>query len=134
MTQTQSEILEGKLQEWTTALELIGSLEIAEEWREIFTMMCLDRCFRSVDEARLEQMLNIATVNSKAVKFLSIQDKRAGLETLEDLSVRIDNEQDRERAVAVILEKGIKQSRKELDLIISSLNSTPSLFDMETAQ
>ncbi|SFV90175.1 hypothetical protein MNB_SV-4-1291 [hydrothermal vent metagenome] len=131
MTKRQLEIFEAKQEEWISALELIGGLDIPEEWREIFTTMCLNRCFRRVDHAHLGKMLNIATVNSKSVKFLSIQDKKAGLETLEDLSVKIKDEHERAKAVEVILGKGIKQSRKEIDLIIAMANSTPSLFDME---
>jgi len=131
MTQRQSEILDAKLNEWRNALEIIGELEISEEWREIFTTMCLNRCFRRIDDRHLGQMLNIAKTDSSAVKFLSIQDKKAGLETLEDLSVRIEDEHERAKAVEVILGKGIKQSRKEIDLIIAMANSTPSLFEME---
>ena len=131
MTERQSEILDAKLEEWQNALEMIGALEISEEWREIFTTMCLNRCFRRIDDRHIGQMLNIAKTDSSAVKFLSIQDKKAGLETLEDLSVKIDDERERAKAVEVILGKGIKQSRKEIDLIIAMANSTPSLFDME---
>jgi myo-inositol-hexaphosphate 3-phosphohydrolase len=63
------------------------------------------------------------------VKYLSTQDKKAGLETLEDLSLKIEDEMSRAKAISVILSKGIKQGRKEIDIIISMANSTPNLFD-----
>ena len=125
----QAEILDRKKEEQTIIVEMIDGIGLDDEWTDIFTMLCLERGFRNIDDTHLVQMRNIADVDSDAVKYLSTQDKKAGLETLEDLSLKIEDEMSRAKAVSVILSKGIKQGRKEIDLIISMANSTPNLFD-----
>ena len=110
-------------------LERIGEMEISDEWAEIFTRLCLDRGFRHIDGDKLAQMQQIADTDSKAVAWLAQQDKRAGLEMLERLSVKVTDEQLRAKAVQVMLTHGIKQSKRELDLIIAAAGNTPNLFD-----
>ena len=130
MTQRQSEVFEAKQGEWTKALETIGGLDISEEWQEIFTALILDRCFRRIGSQHTSQMMDIASTNSEAVKYLAMQDKKAGLETLWKLSEMVTDEQFRARAVSVILTEGIRQSKNELDAIIA-MASSPGLFSQE---
>lgn len=131
MLNEQWEIFAYRQKEWITILDKIGSLDIDIQWIKIFTSICLDRGFRSIDNIQTSQMQNIAVINSDAVTYLALQDKRAGLHTLEDLSIKIADEETRLKAVQLITNQGIKTSRNEIDLIIAAAKSTPSLFDNE---
>lgn len=131
MNSEQLEIFTHRQKEWIIILEEIADLNISQVWIKIFTSLCLDRGFRKIDATQISQMQNIAAVNSDAVIYLAAQDKRAGLHTLEDISVKIADEETRLKAVQLIMGKGIKPSKNELDLIIAAANNTPSLFDVE---
>lgn len=131
MLNEQLEIFTYRQKEWITILDKIGAIDIDIEWVKIFTSICLDRGFRNIDNIQISQMKNIAAINSDAVTYLALQDKRAGLHTLEDLSIKIENEETRLKAVQLIINQGIKTSRNELDLIIAAAKSAPSLFDNE---
>ncbi len=131
MNSEQLEIFTYRQKEWIIILEEIAALNISQEWIKIFTSLCLDRGFRKIDSTHISQMKNIAAINSDAVTYLALQDKRAGLHTLEDLSIKIADEETRLKAVQLIMDKGIKPSKNELDLIIATAKSTPSLFDNE---
>lgn len=131
MNNEQLEIFTNRQKEWIIILEEIAALNISQEWIKIFTSLCLNRGFRKIDSTHISQMKNIAAINSDAVIYLALQDKRAGLHTLEDLSIKIADEETRLKAVQLIMSKGIKPSKNELDLIISTAKSTPSLFDNE---
>ena len=129
MTQQQQEIFNGRKQEWTAMLEQIHYLNISEKWQIIFTSLCLDRGFRSLSELQLSQMEKISSTDSEAITYLAKQDKKAGLHILEDLSIKIEDEQIRLKAVQLILEKGIKPSKNELNLIIKTATNMKTLFD-----
>lgn len=131
MLDEQFEIFAHRKKEWAAMLETIGSLDIGIEWIKLFTSLCLYRGFRKLDNDHVLQMQNIAAVNSEAVMYLALQDKRAGLHTLEDLSVKVTDEETRLKAVQLIMNKGIKESKSDIDLIIQAAYSTPSLFDHE---
>lgn len=131
MTKDQKEIFDNRLNEWSSMLDQIGFLNISDKWITIFTTLCLDRGFRSLNEIQITQMENIAGVDSEAVTYLSLQDKRAGLNMLEDLSVKVEDEKTRLKAIQLILEKGIKPSKNELDLIIHTATSIKNLFDVK---
>ena len=131
MTTKQREIFTIRKKEWSKMLEQIEAMHLGEVWTGIFTTLCLDRGFRRLREEQLEQMCHIAEVDSQAVSYLAQADKKAGLTMLERISVEITDETTRAKAVHLVLEKGIKHSQRELDLIISMANSTPSLFGQE---
>lgn len=129
MLNEQLWIFTHRQKEWVFILDTIGAIDIDIQWVKIFTSIFLDRGFRKIDGTQISQMKNIAAINSDAVTYLALQDKRAGLQTLEDLSIKIEDERTRLKAVQLIMDKGIKPSRNELDLIIAAAKSTPSLFD-----
>lgn len=130
MDSSQLEIFVTRQKEWISILDQIAALQISPEWVEVFTVICLNRGFRKLDDAQLGQMMNIATVNSPAIAYLARhQGKIVGLHTLEHLSVMISDEPTRLKAVMLIVDKGVKPSRNELDLIIARAKNTPSLFD-----
>jgi len=131
MNSEQLEIFTYRQKEWIIILEEIAALNISQEWIKIFTSLCLDRGFRKIDSTHISQMKNIAAINSDAVTYLALQDKRAGLHTLEDLSIKIADEETRLKAVQLIMDKGIKPSKNELDLIIATAKSIHSLFENE---
>ena len=129
MTEKQKEIFDIFADKTRRMLDRIAERNIPKEWEEIFTIMYLNRGFRSVNDTTLSQMLNIAKTNSEAVKYLATQDKKAGLSMLEDLSIEIKEEKGRLQAVITILKKGIKASRKELQSIIAAAQASRGLFD-----
>jgi len=131
MTDKQREIFTTRKKEWSKMLEQIEAVNLSEKWTGIFTALCLDRGFRRLQPEQLGQMQHIAEIDSQSVSYLAQADKKAGLTMLERISVEITDEPTRSKAVHIILEKGIKKSQRELDLIISMANSTPSLFDQE---
>lgn len=110
-------------------LEQIEALNLSQEWTIIFSDLCSRRGFRVLRDSNLSQMLNISNVNSPVIKYLAAQDKAAGLNMLEDLSIKIIDEPTRLKAVQLIMQNGIKPSRNEIDLIIATAKGTPSLFD-----
>jgi len=65
-------------------------------------------------------MINIATVNSPAViHLLGQKQKKVGLCMLDDISMKIDDERDRGKAMQFILDKGAKEAKNNIDLLIA---------------
>lgn len=124
----------GLYQKRVKELELITleimRLKLSEEWKEVFTHLCLYRGWITLKNTQKSQMMNIAAIDSHAVKYLAKQSKKVGLNMLEDLSVKIEDEKVRLKAVQLIINKGVKPSKNELDLIIATAKSTNTLFDV----
>jgi len=115
-------------------LEQIKHLSISEEWRRIFAAFTLERCYRYLSPAAMIQMENIAAVNSEAVRSLAVMDKKAGLGLLWKLSLRIGQEEQRARAVTLILQLGVKGARNMIDALIAEAERQPGLFDAHATQ
>jgi len=107
----------------------INDLNLSDEWIEIFTHLCMYRGWVKLNQMQQSQMMNIATIDSSSIKYLAQQGKKVGLNMLEDLSVKIEDERIRLKAVQLIMDKGVKASKNDLDLIISTAKGVKSLFD-----
>jgi len=114
-------------------LEQIKQLPTSKEWRRIFAAFTLARCYRHLSQSAMVQMEDIAVVDSEAVKSLAVMDKKAGLGLLWDLSLRIEQEELRARAVALILQHGVKGARNMIDALIAEAERQPGLFDTDAA-
>lgn len=98
----------------------IHALPITMEWKKIFSNMCTGRTWYGLSKTQQSQMVNIAEVNSQAVKFLIAEHrKKTGLAKMEKISVLITDEVDRQKAMMAILEKGAKEAKKDIDLLVS---------------
>lgn len=129
MTYKQHELYKKRKKELKLIALNINELPISDEWIEIFTRLCLYRGWVVLNKTQQLQMINIATINSNAIRYLAQQGKKVGLNILEDLSVKIVDEKTRLKAVQLIMDKGVKPSKNDLDLIISTAKNTKSLFD-----
>jgi len=129
MTSTQHELHWRRTTELADIAEEIENLKLTDDWIEVFTKLCFYRGWQKLTEQHLSQIENIASINSEAVLHLSRYGKKVGLSMLEDLSVKIPDEQTRLKAVQLIINKGVKPSKNELDAIIAEAESTRSLFD-----
>lgn len=108
----------------------ISKLNISNDWQETLLDLCYSRGIKSLNERRKERLTNIGQVNSRAIYQLSQFGKKVGLETLEYLSIEINSEELRKKAVSIILEKGVKPSKNELACIVSEAKHQKNLFDM----
>ncbi len=129
MTSTQYKLLLNRTTELASIADTIQSLNASEEWTEIFTNMCFYRGWVRIKNKHLSQMKNVSSCNSEAVLHLATYGKKVGLDMLEVLSAQIPDEQTRLKAVQLILSKGVKPSKNELDSIVAEAENTRSLFD-----
>ena len=127
MTSTQHEIFDRRTNELEDIAESIHALDISNEWINAFTHICLYRGWVQLKPHHLEEMEKIASVNCKHVLFLANYGKQVGLKLLYELSTDADGEEQRKKAVELILEQGVKYSKSAVDLILSM--KTPSLFE-----
>ena len=128
MTSTQHQLHWKRTTELAEIADIIESLKLSDEWTEIFTEICFHRGWITLKEQHLSQMDNIDSINSKAVLHLAKYGKKVGLNMLEVLSVQIPDEQTRLKAVQLIINKGVKPSKDELDAIMVEVGRTGSLF------
>ena len=104
----------------TNIISTIHTLPISQEWKKIFSKMCTARTWYRLNKTQQSQMVNIAEVDSPAIKFLIAEHKKkVGLQKMEKIAVGISNEQDRQKAMLAILEKGAKEARKDIDLLVA---------------
>ena len=127
MTSTQQDLLHRRTKELENIADTIEGLNLSSEWTKVFTQICFHRGWRYLKPLHLEQIQNIADTNSKAVLTLAQYGKKVGLKQLNELSTGTDNEAYRKKAVTLILEQGVKQSRSGVDIILSM--NVPSLFN-----
>lgn len=105
----------------TSIIETIHALPITQEWKKIFSKMCTGRTWYGLSKTQQSQMINIAEVDSSAIKFLIAEHrKKVGLQKMEKIAVEIPNEKDRRKAMLAILDKGAKQATRDIDLLITA--------------
>ena len=105
----------------TNIIKGIHALPISQEWKKIFSNLCTGRTWYGLSKTQQSQMINIAKVDSPAIKFLMTEHrKKAGLKKMEKIAVEIPNEKDRQKAMLAILDKGAKKATRDIDLIIAS--------------
>jgi len=98
----------------------INELPITHEWKDIFAYLTTGRTWYGLSKTQQSKMINIAEVNSAAIKYLAKEHrKKAGLTLMEKISVQIPTEEDRQKAMLAILDKGAKEARKDIDLLIA---------------
>jgi len=103
-------------------IRTISTLPISHEWKNIFSKICTERTWYNLSPLQQEQMINIATVDSSAMKFLMYEHKKkAGLALIEKISVQIATEEDRQKAMLAILDKGARVAKRDIDLLISKV-------------
>jgi len=103
----------------TKIITTIHNLPISHEWKKVFAKICTERTWYQLSPVQQSQMINIANINSSAIKFLMREHrKKAGLALIEKISVEIFTEGDRQKAMLAILDKGVKVARKNIDLLI----------------
>ena len=102
----------------------INSLPISLEWKDIFAYICTGRTWYRLSKTQQSKMINIAEIDSSAIKYLAKEHrKKAGLTLMEKISVEISTEEDRQKAMLAILEKGAKEARRDIDLLIAQSKS-----------
>ena len=105
----------------TNIIKGIYALPITQEWKKIFSNLCTGRTWYGLSKTQQSQMINIAEVNSQAIKFLMTEHrKKAGLKKMEKIAVEIPSEKDRQKAMLAILDKGAKQATRDIDLLIAA--------------
>ena len=109
--------------------EEINQLTICSKWKECFLGMCYARGISKLSSKTKSQLINIGEVDSKPIYTLAQFGKKVGFEMLEYLSVEIDNEHIRQKAVNLIFKQGVKLSKNELALIVSEARHKKTLFD-----
>lgn len=109
----------------------IKSLNISDEWIDTFTHMAYYRGWVDLNTFQKEDMESIGSIDSESIFMLANWGKKVGLRMLYRLSVEIEDEPTRQRAVSLIIDKGVTESKKELQSIITMAKSgiSPSLFD-----
>lgn len=90
----------------------IKSLNISDEWIDTFTHMAYYRGWVDLNTLQKEDMESIGSINSKAVFMLAKWGKKVGLKMLYTLSVDIEDEPTRQRAVALLLTKVLQRVKK----------------------
>lgn len=130
----QKILLDNKTAEFMMLGCEIAELNIPNRWIITFTALVYGRGWVDLDMLKKEQMETIGTINSESVHFLANQGKKVGVETLYNISVYLNDEVSRQKAVTIIMEIGANKSKKEIDKIISSSNSNKpwSLFDFDS--
>ncbi len=130
MTSTQNELLGKRTVELEAILVSVEQMNFPKEWTNVFSTIALYRGFVSIKAHHERQMQNIVDVNSPSVMLLASSGKRAGLKMLNHISAGTDNEKVRELAARFIMDKGVKGSKRDVDLIMAA-KPLPSLFDWE---
>jgi len=120
MTIPQTELYEKRTEQMRSIATKIETLPISEEWVKRFTHLCFYRTWFTLNKTQQSQMINIATTDSKAVIYLLEEHfKKVGLEKLERISIELQDEQSRVKAMQYILENGAKKARNYIDLLIA---------------
>jgi len=129
LSNEQIEIILKKHTENILIADEVEKLDLSNEWTNTITSMFVNRAYISVSTRQKEQIENIATTNSKAVLYLADKGKLVGLSLLEKLSVELDSEAKRLNAVQLILNHGVKESKKYLEIIFNQSISEKTLLD-----
>ena len=120
MTKIQVELYNERTKKMREIANKIETLPISDRWIKRFTHLCFYRTWFELSKTQQSQMINIATVNSKAVSYLLEEHfKKVGLEKLERISVELKDEKSRLKAMQYILEYGAKKAQNYIDLLIA---------------
>lgn len=131
MTSEQKSLLKKKTIELIMMGCEIAELNIPNRWIDTFTELVYSRGWVNLDILHKDRIQAIGSIDSESVFILANDGKRAGLKILYEISVYIDDEVARGRAVTIVKEIGVKRALKELDMIIDMAknNKYRSLFD-----
>jgi len=129
MTKGQKALWTKRIRELLKMADEVEALNLSNEWIETFTTIGFYRGWININKLQKSQIKNIATINSEAVLYLSQKGKVVGLSLLEKLSIEIQEEDKRLYAVNLIIKYGVKESKKELEILFNKSISEKTLLD-----
>lgn len=129
MTKGQKALWAKRIRELLKMANEIEALNLSEEWTEVFTTIGFYRGWIHINELQKSQIKNTSSINSEAVLYLSQKGKVVGLSLLEKLSIEIQEEDKRLYAVNLIIKYGVKESKKELEILFNKSISEKTLLD-----
>jgi hypothetical protein len=129
MTKGQKALWTKRIRELLKLANDLEALKLSNEWVELFTTIGFYRGWISINKLQKSQIKNIATINSEAVLYLSQKGKIVGLSLLEKLSTEIHEEDKRLYAVNLIIKYGVKESKKDLEILFNQKITEKTLLD-----
>ena len=121
MTKLPKELLDKKIEELRTITTTITSMDLTDEWKELFTEMSLYRNWRKLDPIKQSRLISIAQVGSSAVATIVEQKHtKLSLSRIEKIAMIVTDERDREKIKQYLLTKSWREAKKDVDLIIAS--------------
>jgi len=128
LTNEQTEIVFKKHIENIIIAEKIRKLNLSSRWTTTITSICVTRAFKGLNKQQIKEIETITTTNSEAVFYLANEGKKVGLELLEKISL-VSTEIERSKAVNLLLKNGVKNSKKDLEIIFNHAISEKNLLD-----
>lgn len=129
MTKGQKALWTKRIRELLKMANDIEALNLSDEWIDVFTTIGFYRGWININKLQKSQIKNISSVNSEAVLYLAEKGKIVGLSLLEKLSTEIQEEDKRLYAVNLIIKYGVKESKKELEILFNKSISEKTLLD-----
>lgn len=131
MCESNEELLNQQCALSQAVITKIESVNLSNDWENIFVMAALSGGWQGVSDDKLEMMESTALIDSASVKLLAHRVSKVGVSGMYRLST-IPEEANRLRTVELILKSGMTKNKNILDLLIAEQMTFNQLaFDFE---